>query len=94
MKLWSLRLVRFYWISIGACQGGINSQLPVMSLCLSYRVDVITILEITVRLWRPNYQARSLSLSLPVSLVVSSSLQALLLNQVHPAVISWPVEPN
>lgn len=79
MKLWSLRLVRFYWISIGACQGGINSQLPVMSLCLSYRVDVITILEITVRLWRPNYQARSLSLSLPVSLVVSSSLQALLL---------------
>lgn len=32
-------------------------KLAVMSLCLGYKVDVITILEITVRLQRPNYRA-------------------------------------
>lgn len=61
-------------------------KLAVMSLRLGYKVDVITILEITVRLWRPNYHACSLSL---LSLTWSSFV-----SQVHPAVISCSVEPD
>lgn len=39
-----------------------------MPLCLSYKVDMITILEITVRLWRPNYHACSFGFSRPLCL--------------------------
>lgn len=43
-------------------------KLSMMSLSLSYKVDVITILEITVRLWGTKYQACSLSLSVSLCL--------------------------